>query len=305
MTRPLPALVLLLVGCGGSPPPPADTSPDPVPIESEGLHNLFRLNERVFSGSSPEGNAGFESLRRLGVKTVISVDGAKPEVNTAERHGLRYVHLPVGYDGIPAGRALQLAKAVRELPGPVYIHCHHGKHRGPAACAVVMASLDPTWTPERGERWLAVAGTDPKYSGLLQLPRTLRRPTEAELDTLAPDFPTVAMVPDLVRLMVDVDVRWDHLKAVKAAGWNAPADHPDLDPPHEAVLLQEHYREAARMGEVTARGKEFVVLLGDGEAAAKELERALRGKDGRAAGVAFTRSQAACTNCHERFRDRK
>ena len=233
------------------------------------------------------------------------MDGAKPDAAVAERHGLRYVHLPVGYDGIPDERAHLLARAVRDLPGPVYVHCHHGKHRGPAACAAALLCLDPAWTAERAERWLTTAGTDQKYSGLTHLPRTLRRPTAAELDRLAPDFSTAATVPDLVRLMVEVDTRWDHLKAVKAAGWKSPPDHPDLDPQHEAVLLQEHYREAARLGEALARGKVFAALLAEGEAAAQELEQALRGKDATAAGTAFTRSQGACAKCHEQFRDRK
>lgn len=302
-------LVVALAGCGPAPQPSVpETAPapaDPVSLEADGLHNLFRVSDRVYSGSSPEGDAGFASLSRLGVKTVITVDGATPDLANAEKHGLRYVHLPIGYDGIPSDRATQLAKAVRDLPGPVYIHCHHGKHRGPAACAAVLLTLDPTWTPERAERWLSVAGTDPKYSGLAGLPRTLNRPSAEALDALPPDFPTVAKVPDLVRLMVEVDTRWDHLKAVKAAGWKTPSDHADLDPPHEAVILAEQYREAARLAESSARGKEFVGLLMEGETAANELEKALRAKDAKAATAAFGRSQAACTACHQKFRDRK
>jgi protein tyrosine phosphatase (PTP) superfamily phosphohydrolase (DUF442 family) len=298
-------LLLAVVGCGPPAPPPALPPADPVAVQADGLHNVFRVSDRVFSGSSPDGPDGFASLRQLGVKTVISVDGAKPDVAAADAHGLRYVHLPIGYDGISGDRAGQLAKAVRDLPGPVYIHCHHGKHRGPAACAAVQLTLDPTWTAERAERWMAAAGTDAKYSGLVRLPQTLRRPTAEELDALPPDFPTVAVVADLVRTMVDVDARWDHLKEVKAAGWKPPANHPDLDPPHEAVILAELYREAARLGDSTARGKEFVALLGEGEAAADELAKALRAKDTTTAAAAFGRSQSACTKCHEKYRDRK
>ena len=58
---------------------------------------------------------------RLGVKTVISVDGAKPDVDLAKKHGMRYVHLPHGYDGVPDDRAKELAKAVRR-PGRPDLH---------------------------------------------------------------------------------------------------------------------------------------------------------------------------------------
>ncbi len=299
-------MLALLAGCGGPPPPPPVPPPtEPTALEADGLHNLFRVSDRMYSGSSPDGDTGFASLGRLGVKTVLSVDGARPDVAAAEKHGLRYVHLPVGYDGIPSERATQLAKAVRDLPGPVYVHCHHGKHRGPAACAAIQLTLDPTWTPAKAERWLIVAGTDPKYSGLVGIPHTLRRPTAADLDGTSADFPTVSKTADLVRLMVEVDERWAHLKAVKTAGWKTPNEHPDLDPPHEAVLLTELYREAARSDDSTARGKEFVALLGEGESAARELEAALRAGNSKDTATAFNRSQAACAKCHEKYRDRK
>src|SRR5207249_2517155 len=77
MTRPVPTLwllaLLLIGGCGR---PTADSPPaaDPARIELPGLHNVYRITDKLYSGSSPEGDEGFRSLRELGVKTVISVD---------------------------------------------------------------------------------------------------------------------------------------------------------------------------------------------------------------------------------------
>src|SRR5688572_6774094 len=87
-------------------------------IASIHLPNPVRLHERVISGGLPEGEAAFAELKELGIKTVISVDGARPDVATAEKFGMRYVHLPHGYDGVPQVRAKELTKAVRDLPGP-------------------------------------------------------------------------------------------------------------------------------------------------------------------------------------------
>ena len=75
------------------------------PVEAAGLHNVFQLNERLYSGGGPEGDSGFASLKKLGVKTVISVDGARPDVARARAHGLRYVHVPIGYRGVPQAQA--------------------------------------------------------------------------------------------------------------------------------------------------------------------------------------------------------
>ena len=108
-------------------------------------------------------------------------------------------------------------------------------------------------------------------------------------------------MPDLTRLMVAIDARWDHLQAAKAAGWKAPPAHPDIDPPHEALQLLELYREAGRMPDVTRRGAEFLALLQESEQAAGELEKALRGNPARQA--AFERSQALCARCHAKYRD--
>src|SRR5262245_48277837 len=104
----------------------------------------IEIHPQVISGGLPEGEAAFQDLAALGIKTIISVDGATPDVATAKKHGLRYVHLPHGYDGISAARAAELAKAVRDLPGPIYIHCHHGKHRSPAAAAVACVAAGLT-----------------------------------------------------------------------------------------------------------------------------------------------------------------
>ena len=302
-------ILLALAGCDARPPAvPPIVVVEPRPIErvdAEGLHNVFRVSERIYSGSSPEGDAGFATLARLGVKMLLSVDGARPDVATARRHGLTYVHLPFGYDGIPPDRVKELAKAAGR-PGPIYVHCHHGKHRGPAAVAVIQLCTDPAWDAAVAEGWLATAGTDPRYTGLTGLPRTLARPTAEELAALPAALPEAAPVPDLARIMVDVDARWDHLKLIKAAGWVAPEDHPDIDPPHEALQLLEHYRETIRLGSAKDRGADFLKLVADAEAAAADLEQALRAKPVAAdrAGPAFARSAAACTACHERFRDK-
>jgi protein tyrosine phosphatase (PTP) superfamily phosphohydrolase (DUF442 family) len=268
-------LGLLAVPLVTAPPPP----PAPVPVEAAGLHNVYRLSPALLSGSQPEGDAGFASLARLGVRTVISVDGQTPDVARAERFGLRYVHVPIGYDGVPRDKAVLAAKAVRDLPGPAYLHCHHGKHRGPAVAACVLLATDPAVTPAAAGRVLRTAGTDPKYAGLIGVPRTFARPTAAELAAPA-DFPAVAEVPTLARLMVEVDERWDRLRA-------APRSE-------DAVQLAELYREAARL----PRSAGFAGLLREAAANAEALAKS-PGDWG-----LLTTGQRLCSRCHAKHRDR-
>src|SRR5712671_3647977 len=59
-----------------------------------GLENAFALGANIFSGGSPQGDAAFQALEKLGVKTIITVDGAQPDVEGAHARGIRYIHLP-------------------------------------------------------------------------------------------------------------------------------------------------------------------------------------------------------------------
>jgi hypothetical protein len=153
------------------------------------------------------------------------------------------------------------------------------------------------------------AGTDPHYTGLYAVPKTLTRPTRAELDRVQTDFPEVAEVAGLAQVMVEIDARWENLKRIRAAGWKIPPDHADLDPPHEALQLVEQYREARRLEQVKGRPEEFQPWLADAEEMASELERALRpGEKKRevsrqAADEAFRKAGASCAQCHAKYRD--
>src|SRR5262249_60696726 len=91
----------------------------------------------------------------------------------------------------------------------------------------------------------------------LSPPPHLPRPTPDELDAAPGDFPELAPVSSLVKLMVELDGRWDRLTLARRAGWKVPENHPDVDPPHEAVQLWELYREAARLLQVKTQPESF------------------------------------------------
>ncbi len=270
-------------------------------IEDAHLPNAIRIHPKVISGGLPEGDAAFSALRDLGVKTIISVDGATPDVDMAHKYGLRYVHLPHGYDGIPENRLQELAKAVRDLPGLIYIHCHHGKHRSPAAAAAACIGagfLDPA----SAEPILQMAGTSPNYQGLYQAAREARVLDARSLANVASDFPEKVAVPPLAEAMVALEHTHDHLKQIAAAGWKPLPEHPDIDPAHEALLLREHFTELLRLESVQDQPPAFKHYLRESEAAAQELEDELRAKSG-GADIPFAKVSKACADCHQQFRD--
>jgi hypothetical protein len=278
-------------------------------LEAPGLHNLFAVGTNAFSGGTPENDAAFAALVNLGVKTIITVDGARPDVEMARKHGLRNVHLPHGYDGISTNLQLQLAKAGEALPGPFYVHCHHGKHRGPTAVAV-MCIANGGWTVSQAEAWMRAAGTSSNYAGLFETVRRFQKPVSTQLEKISANFPETAQVSGLVDSMVQIDERWEHLHALRQAGYAAPKNHPDLKPANEAVILWEHYREAQRLAESLKHGADFIARLKAAETEAKETEQLLRAfaSSPRAETRAqldknFDAMKQSCAACHKKYRD--
>jgi hypothetical protein len=278
----------------------------PQKLALDHLPNAYRIHEKVISGGLPDGEPAFRELAGLAVKTIISVDGAKPEVELAKKYNLRYVHLPHGYDGIPSHRTKELAKAVRDLPGPIYIHCHHGKHRSPAAAAVACvaaALIDPA----SAETVLKAAGTSANYRGLYQSARDAKPLPPEVLDQMSVNFPEIATIPPLAQAMVAIEHRHDLLAKVAAADWTSPSDHPDMVPVHEALLLREEFAELSRTPEARAQPAGFQQSLRESEAAARQLEEALQSPKSPAtlehAALALAGITKNCVACHQQFRD--
>ena len=276
----------------------------PTLLHGKGVENFFQLNDRVYSGSAPEGAEGFAELKKRGIKTIITVDGAKPDIATAKQFGLRYVHIPFGYDSVPTNQALKLVKAAEELPKPIFIHCHHGLHRGPAGAAIICEGTQ-AWTPAQAIDWMKTAGTSTNYLGLFKSVEEFHRPTDTELKSIPATFPETAEISPLADSMVTIDERFDHLKMLQKAGYKETASHPDLVPAHEALLLEEAFTELLRTSDFSKQGQGFQEKMQAAQTAARELHRALSVTPlmTEPADVAFKNVNNACASCHTAYRN--
>ncbi len=275
-----------------------------VAADYPGLHNVVAYGSGRYSGAVPEGEAGFASLSELGVKTIISVDGAVPEVDRAAAQGMRYVHLPIGYDDVEPERALELARALRDLPGPVYLHCHHGKHRSAAAlgvATVLLSELEPQQALER----MKVSGTAPNYTGLFRSVTSATPASKAQLDAAPADFPCVAKTNDMVQAMVAIDEAFEDLKSSEEVAWGVPDDHPDLVPAAQAGRIADLLRQLSQAEKLQSEPQELRDWLRESSALAQSLE------DGFVAGNLTTAELSArmkllgksCKDCHAAYRD--
>jgi len=280
----------------------------PQALYAEGITNFFKLSDGIYSGSAPEGE-GFATLKKLGIKTIITVDGTKPNVQGAKKFGLRYVHLPFGYDGIPRKQALALVKAASKLPKPIYVHCHHGMHRGPAGAAIICEGTE-NWTTNQASAWLKQAGTATNYLGLYKSVATFRPPSKSELEKLPNNFPEISEISPLADAMVEIDGRFDNLKLIQKASYEQPPTHPDLVPAHEALLLEELFKELNRSDEIKKRDQDFLRKLNDAENAVDKLRLAMESKpktlsDAEKAklSLAFDHVTRTCAACHKAHRN--
>lgn len=261
------------------------------------IENIHPLTPQLISGGQPKGDAAFSKLAEMGVKTIVSVDGAKPDLELAKKYGLRYIHIPIGYDGVDAEAQAALTHLVREAPGPIFIHCHHGKHRGPAAAAVAcMAAGD--MNREQAAEFMKLAGTGKEYKGLWRDVAAFKPlPTDAKLPPLVESV----QEDSLAGAMAGLDRAWDGMKLCQAAGWKTPADHADLAPAHEALLVWEGLSESRRMAENS--DPQLVKWLDEAVAEAAQLRQAVQAGDEAAASRQFKQVEAACARCHEQYRN--
>jgi protein tyrosine phosphatase (PTP) superfamily phosphohydrolase (DUF442 family) len=237
-------------------------------------------------------------LAKLGVKTVVSVDGARPDVEAARRHGLRYVHIPIGYDGVPRKTGEALARLVREVSGPIYVHCHHGQHRGPAATAIACLA-DGGTSNIQASRILETAGTAKSYPGLW---RDVAKYTPPPPGAALPELVEVAEVESFAAAMAKIDRNFDNLKLCQQAGWSVPPGHPDVAPLQESLILKEGLRESAR-NLVADRPEEFRSWLTAAADLAQAFEDALKRQDRAQATNLMQQLDKSCKQCHAKYRN--
>ena len=99
----------------------------------EGIRNFAKVSDVLYRGAEP-GGPGMESLKSLGVKSVVDLRMGK-EVLAAEKEaalagGVFYTNIPLRGLGRPTEQQVAaVLHLIETLPGPVFIHCQHGCDR--------------------------------------------------------------------------------------------------------------------------------------------------------------------------------
>ena len=111
------------------------------------IDNFARVSDGYFRGAQPTGD-DYEDLAQLGIKTVINLigdsDADDMEQSFVERHGMRYVSIPMSTRVAPTPKQLETFLALVNDPAnqPVYVHCVGGRHRTGVMTAVYRMNRD-------------------------------------------------------------------------------------------------------------------------------------------------------------------
>lgn len=270
-------------------------------VSLPGIENGRRIGPRLWSGGEPSGDAAFAALAAQGVRVVVSVDGAKPNLEAARRHGLRYVHVPIGYEGVPRAAAEEMAALALEREGGVFVHCHHGRHRGPTAAAIV-AMASGAWDGPTANAWQRAAGTSPEYAGLYRSVRDFVVPKPGALRSAARRLRPYRPPTGLVASMVAVDHHAETLDAMQRNGWKPAASRPDETPLQAVRLLREQFVESIRLGH-GPDAPVFREAMARFEQGVEAMEGMLRTGEMGPATAAWHALREDCRSCHRSWRD--
>ena len=272
------------------------------PIRKKSVHlaNLISVSTSIYSGGTPDGTQAFNELKKLGIQTIVSVDGAKPRVDLAKQANMRYIHIPIGYDGISDEEKATLAEVFSQSSAPYYFHCHHGTHRGPAALASALR-ITRTISLEEANRYLTFAGTSSHYKGLWKAvedsSKTMKLPPPLPLQS-------TTSVSSMAGAMAQIDEIYDNLKYLKKHQWKPDLSKPDITPAHQSLMLLELLKEIPRTSDnKQLQSPAFIKYLESNTTHAKELEQSLRLKNYTEASKSLKNLKSSCIDCHSDFRD--
>lgn len=282
------------------------------PQDVHGLHNVYKLSDSIVSGSEPHGEEAFKELQAMGITTILSVDGKVPDQELAAKYGMTYVHVPIQYKGITDDEMLKISKTFREQEGPFYVHCFHGKHRGPAAAEVGRIVLDGIPREQALAEMRQWCGTAKSYEGLYRVIAEAEIPDAQASKAFAWDFPAAQPLGGFREGMTEVSRSDDNLKFLSKRKWEADPEHPDVDAFNEATKLASVLEESSKLEEIANKPPDFRGWMADSvkhSAALRDALHELRSGQGDTAASAAKADEsykaltASCNACHDVYRN--
>lgn len=147
----------------------------------KGVENVGMISPSVFRGNQPT-REGYQTLRGLGIKTVINLRSRHAEKAAVEAAGMRSIAFPLGMvERISTTEIREIVRAMVDSANqPVFVHCALGQDRTGVVIAAYRMEVDG-WTRAEAEEEMQAFGFNDAW---IHLKRLVRRYAE-ELETRA------------------------------------------------------------------------------------------------------------------------
>ena len=124
---------------------PADWA---VLVDGTTVKNLYKVEDGLYRGAQPTA-AGFQELRKLGIKTVLNVAGGAGDDVLIQKDSLKLFHVPMRAWGLRDDLVIQALRVMTDPTNrPLLIHCQHGADRTGALVALYRVVVQG-WTKEK------------------------------------------------------------------------------------------------------------------------------------------------------------
>jgi protein tyrosine/serine phosphatase len=133
------------------------------PVSNKDIPRFQMIDMGLYRGGQPK-SAGFEYLKRSGIKTVINLRTENDEEQIVKELGMNYIHIPISikpWSKIPDHAIDQYFKVLNDPSNyPIFFHCRRGADRTGALAGFYRIAVQG-WDPKRaydeardiGMRW--------------------------------------------------------------------------------------------------------------------------------------------------------
>ncbi len=120
---------------------------------------VVRYDRKLYRGGHPHGQEGFDSLKKLGIKTIVTVTPTDEERKLAKANGMALVEVPFDKKTGVSKESREAFMAAMKAWTPVYVHCHGGTHRASTLCVLYRTKVQG-WAWEKAAKEFEVLGGD-------------------------------------------------------------------------------------------------------------------------------------------------
>ncbi|MDL2268990.1 tyrosine-protein phosphatase [Desulfosarcina sp. OttesenSCG-928-A07] len=99
-----------------------------VPLQVEGLPNLFRVSPDLYRSAQPD-ETGMQNAKAMGIATVVSLRASTHDPELSAGTGLKLEQVPMTTWNISDEELIAALTLIHTSPKPVLVHCLHGADR--------------------------------------------------------------------------------------------------------------------------------------------------------------------------------